>query len=119
VGWFAASGEGIVRVAFADHAAFDLMSQRAARLGRGAPHSRLRLLGDAVQSYFEGSPAPLNETIDWRLTGTTAAETLRRVWNLPFGKSASYQDVCSGLNTYDCGVAMGNNPVPLSEDSPG
>lgn len=110
---FAASGEGIVRVAFADHADFDSMTQRAARPSRGEPHSRLRLLGDAVQSYFEGSPAQLSEAIDWRLSGRATAETLRRVWDIPFGTSASYQNVCSELSAYDCGVAMGNNPLPL------
>jgi methylated-DNA-[protein]-cysteine S-methyltransferase len=110
---FAASGEGVVRVAFADHADFDSITRRAARPSRGTPDSRLRLLGKAVESYFQGSAAPLSEEIDWRLSGTATAETLRRVWDIPFGKSASYQTVYSELNAYDCGVAMGNNPLPL------
>jgi Fe2+ or Zn2+ uptake regulation protein/O6-methylguanine-DNA--protein-cysteine methyltransferase len=110
---FAASGEGIVRVAFAEHADFDALTERAARPSLGASHSRLRLLGDAVEGYFAGSRAPLSEAIDWRLSDAAASETLRRVWDIPFGESASYQDVCAHINAYDCGMAMGNNPVPL------
>ncbi len=110
---FAASDDGIVRVAFADHADFDALAQRAAQPSRGAPQSRLQMLGNAVQAYFAGSQTPLSEAIDWRLGVTAASDTLRRVGNIPFGESASYQDVCAHINAYECGAAMGNNPVPL------
>ncbi len=110
---FAASEEGIVRVAFADHADFDPMAHHAAAPGRNASRSRLRLFGDAVRRYFEGSSAPMSEVIDWRLSRTETAETLRRVWEIPFGESASYRDLGSDLNAYNCGLAMGNNPLPL------
>jgi Fe2+ or Zn2+ uptake regulation protein/O6-methylguanine-DNA--protein-cysteine methyltransferase len=107
-----ASGDGIVHVAFADHADFDPMTKRAALPGPRAARSHLRVLDDALQRYLAGSDALPSQTIDWSMIGTSTA-VLRHVCEIPYGESDSYENVCSDTIPYHCGLAVGHNPIPL------
>lgn len=110
----AASPEGLIRIAFEDHADYEPCAERA-RTRRGGRSARDRLdhLGLSLDAYFGGDHAQAEDLIDW--TGaaserSTALEGLRRI---PFGTSRSYELLGDDLTPYDCGHAIGTNPFPL------
>ena len=107
-----ASDHGIARVVFGDHADFEPIAARDTRRGSKKARSHLQGLDDALRSYLAGSPSSPTDAIDWSLMVPATAEALRSIMTIPYGEYRSYDDVCS-LSPYDCGRAMGNNPIPL------
>ena len=110
----AASSDGILRVAFEDHADFDGLGRRArTRRGSGAGRGRVRALGRTFAAYFEGDRNRAQDVIDWTLMPAVNAEVLREIQEIPFAEPRSYHLLMGGLSAYDCGVAIGANPIPL------
>jgi methylated-DNA-[protein]-cysteine S-methyltransferase len=110
----AASPEGIVRVAFEDHADFPLLAQRArSRRGPVAARRRLGELAKTLETYFGGSHNAIQDVIDWRLSNPGGAEALRSVLEIPYGQPLSYERLKGGLTAFDRGYTMGSNPLPL------
>ena len=110
----AASSEGIVRVAFEDHADFPGLAERArSRRGPAAGRRHLGGLAETLQRYFGGSRNAVQDLIDWRLSAPGAAEALLSVHEIPYGEPRSYEKLHGELSAYDRGYAMGSNPVPL------
>ena len=110
----AASAEGIVRVAFAGHADFDLVAARArSRRGPAAAQARLAELGETLERYFGGSRTPLGDAVDWRLSSTSAASAIGATAAIPFGSSLSYERVEDDVSPLECGRALGGNPVAM------
>jgi methylated-DNA-[protein]-cysteine S-methyltransferase len=105
-----ASTRGIVRIAFSDHADFDAITAAA---GVSVTPTRLRNLDAALREYLAGSEEPLTDAIDWDSVGEATSQTLRRVGKIAFGQGRSYVEIRATLNSYDCGRAMGMNPLPL------
>lgn len=109
-----ASSEGIVHVAYSDHADFDgLLVRSRSRRGATAARARLGVLGDALDAYFAGSHAPIHELIDWRLFTGEQRAALVSVQRIPFAQPCSYECLDSHLDAYARGRLMGVNPLPL------
>jgi Fe2+ or Zn2+ uptake regulation protein/O6-methylguanine-DNA--protein-cysteine methyltransferase len=109
-----ASADGIVRVAFSDHADYDTLMKRAtSRRGPGAGRGRLKDLGVTFGNYFTGDRQPAANLVDWRLMSELGAEALRVVQRIPYATSCSYNLLSSALGAYECGYVIGTNPVPL------
>jgi len=109
-----ASADGIVRVAFEDHADFQSLSMRAkSRRGSIAGRDRLTALGMGVNGYFGGARDALADMIDWHLLSDEIAELMRSVQAIPYAQPVSYDRIMAGMTAYDCGLAVGGNPMPL------
>lgn len=110
----AASAQGIVRVAFQDHADFDSIGTRAkSRRGPGAARGRLGELNAALGRYFGGDQRAATDLIDWRLAAPDSIRALRAVQKIPYAEPRSYDRLMDRLSAYDCGFLMGANPMPL------
>lgn len=110
----AASKDGVCRVAFADHADFESLGLRArTRRGSGAARSRAQAVGVTFDGYFGGGRDRATDVIDWSLVGSEIAAVLRGVQEIPYAEPRSYHLLMDGLSAYDCGVALGANPLPL------
>jgi Fe2+ or Zn2+ uptake regulation protein/O6-methylguanine-DNA--protein-cysteine methyltransferase len=109
-----ASAAGIVHVAFADHADFGNLSERArSRRGPAAARRRLSACSETLERYFAGRQAPAPDAIDWRLLSDAKSRTLTAVQQIPYAQPSSYNRLASELNAYAIGRLMGANPVPL------
>lgn len=110
----AASSEGVARIAFEDHADFPVLTERA-RTRRGPVTGRRRLthLGTTLTEYFDGSHGAGEDAVDWRFCTPDVAAALVSVHEIPYGEPLSYERLEGGLSAFDCGYAMGSNPVPL------
>ncbi len=109
-----ASPDGIVRVAYEDHADFDLLSTRArGRRGSIAGRDRVTALNTAFTGYFGGGRDALTDLIDWHLVPDDTAQLLRAVQKIPYAEPLSYDRIMAAMSAYDCGVAVGTDPMPL------
>jgi methylated-DNA-[protein]-cysteine S-methyltransferase len=109
-----ASSQGIVRVAFEDHADFESLSARAkARRGSMAGRDRLSVLNTGFMEYWGGGRDALGDLIDWRLLPDDVATVLRSVRMIPYAAPRSYDRIMAGMSAYACGAAVGGNPMPL------
>jgi methylated-DNA-[protein]-cysteine S-methyltransferase len=110
----AASAEGIARVAFEHHADFAALAARArSRRGPVAGRRRLHQVAATLEQYFAGSRRPAQDEIDWRFAVPASVEALMSVNEIPYGEPRSYERLDGALSAFDCGRAMGSNPVPL------
>jgi Fe2+ or Zn2+ uptake regulation protein/O6-methylguanine-DNA--protein-cysteine methyltransferase len=110
----AASTEGVARIAFADHADFPVLAERArTRRGPLAGRRRLTHLGTTLAEYFDGSHDAGEDGVDWRFSNPAAATALVSVHEIPYGEPRSYHRLDGELSPFDCGYTMGSNPVPL------
>ncbi|MGH2895788.1 MAG: transcriptional repressor [Solirubrobacteraceae bacterium] len=109
-----ASADGIVRVAFEDHADFESLSTRAkARRGSVAGRARASALNTTFTGYFGGGRDTLADLVDWHLLPDESSGLLRSVQQIPYGEPLSYDRVMATTSAYDCGFVMGANPMPL------
>jgi len=110
----AASGDGICRVAFDDHADFDSIGRRArSRRGSAAARERVQALDATFVGYFGGGRARAEDVIDWSLLPSETALLMRGIQEIPYAEPRSYHVLMGSLSAYDCGVAVGTNPMPL------
>jgi Fur family transcriptional regulator, stress-responsive regulator len=111
---FAASRNGIVRIAFEDHADFDSIGKRAkTRRGTVAGRGRLDALGVTCTAYFGGDRNRALDVVDWSLLTSEIADVLRAVQDIPYAEPRSYHLIMGGMSAYDFGVAVGTDPMPL------
>lgn len=109
-----ASSDGIVRIAFEDHADFECLSRRAkTRRGSMSGRDRLTALNLAFTGYWGGGRTALADLVDWHLLPDDAAELLRSVQAIPYAEPVSYNRIMAGLSAYDCGAVVGADPMPL------
>ena len=109
-----ASRDGVVRVAFEDHADFAAIVARArSRRGSTAGRARCRDLHATFDRYFEGDRRAPVDVVDWRLPGETNAGVLGAVRRIPYAGSLSYERLGGELSARDCGRLMGANPLAL------
>jgi Fe2+ or Zn2+ uptake regulation protein/O6-methylguanine-DNA--protein-cysteine methyltransferase len=111
---FGASSEGIVRIAFEDHADFELLSVRArGRRGSRAGRDRVTALSTTFTGYFGGGRDALPDLIDWHLLAEDSSQLLRAVQHIPYAEPLSYDRLMATMSAYECGFAVGGNPMPL------
>jgi Fe2+ or Zn2+ uptake regulation protein/O6-methylguanine-DNA--protein-cysteine methyltransferase len=109
-----ASSDGIVRIAFEDHADFELLSVRArGRRGSHAGRDRVTALSTTFTGYFGGGRDALPDLIDWHLLAEDSSQLLRAVQHIPYAEPLSYDRLMAAMSAYDCGFAVGGNPMPL------
>jgi len=109
-----ASTDGVVHLAFSEHADFaSLIARARARRGAVAARGRLTELTASLEDYFSGSPVPLTDVIDWRMLSSDQRGALLSVQRIPWHGSCSYEQLDSTLDPYACGRLMGCNPLPL------
>jgi Fe2+ or Zn2+ uptake regulation protein/O6-methylguanine-DNA--protein-cysteine methyltransferase len=109
-----ASSQGIARVAFEDHADFASLSTRAkARRGSVAGRNRATALTTAFTGYFGGGRDALADLVDWRFLPEASSRLLRSVQQIPYAEPLSYDRIMATMSAYDCGFALGTNPMPL------
>lgn len=110
----ASSASGIVRLAFEDHADFGGLFERArSRRGSAAARKRLHQLDSGIRSYFGGGHEGMFDVIDWRSVEPAVVEVLEATRDIPYAAPLSYDRLGSKISAYQCGYAMGSNPVPL------
>jgi Fe2+ or Zn2+ uptake regulation protein/O6-methylguanine-DNA--protein-cysteine methyltransferase len=110
----AASTEGIVRLAFDDHADFSPIAGRArSRRGPTAARDRLRVLDGSLRSYFAGSPARLTDVVDWRHTTEAGRRLFPAAQEIPYSEHGSYERLSGDVSAYEIGRVMGSNPWPV------
>jgi Fur family ferric uptake transcriptional regulator len=109
----AASPEGIVRVAFADHADAEAISMRSrTRRGPGAARERLRAAAITLEGYFDGDRTPSADLLD-HLPDNHSDELVEAVRRIPYAESLSYELLGESLSPYEAGLLLGGNPVAL------
>ena len=109
-----ASSDGIVRVAYEDHADFDLLSTRAkGRRGSIAGRDRVTALTTSFTGYFGGGRDAMADLVDWHLISDETAQLLRAVQKIPYAEPLSYDRLMARMSAYDCGFAVGTDPMPL------
>ena len=109
-----ASSDGIVRVAYEDHADFDLLSTRAkGRRGSIAGRDRVTALNTSFTGYFGGGRDAMADLVDWHLISDETAQLLRAVQKIPYAEPLSYDRLMARMSAYDCGFAVGTDPMPL------
>ncbi|MEA2170047.1 MAG: Fur family transcriptional regulator, stress-responsive regulator [Solirubrobacteraceae bacterium] len=112
---FAASADGIARVAFEEHADFAALAERArSRRGGHGARDRAAHLVDGVDRFLAGDHEPMADLVDWGVVGKQGRTSLEATHTVGWGERRSYHRVCGeGLDAYACGYLMGSNPVPL------
>jgi Fe2+ or Zn2+ uptake regulation protein/O6-methylguanine-DNA--protein-cysteine methyltransferase len=110
----AATPDGLLRVAFEDHA--DAEALRAATSSRrGSPAAR-RHLSDVeakLQRYFAGATEPIECDIDWDRLAPSAGVALRATESIPYDGRRSYSALATELPARELGNIMGTNPIPI------
>jgi len=109
----AASADGIVRVAFADHADAESIAARArTRRGPSAARDRLRKATDTLEGYFGGDRTPSSDLLE-QLPDHDQGDLLDAVRRIPYAGSLSYERLGEVLSPYASGRLLGGNPVAL------
>jgi Fe2+ or Zn2+ uptake regulation protein/O6-methylguanine-DNA--protein-cysteine methyltransferase len=96
-----ASANGMVRIAFEDHADAPALAERA-RSRRGPRQARER--ADRVSETID---------VDWGHAEQAAAGALEATRLIPYGSPRSYERLGVEIEAYRCGFSMGSNPVPM------
>ncbi len=110
----ACSSQGIVRLAFDDHADADALSRRAkTRRGERGARNRAEALGTALENYFGGGLDAAEEVVDWGRAEAATSGALEATRGIPYGEPRSYERLGFEIRAYDCGYAMGSNPIPM------
>jgi methylated-DNA-[protein]-cysteine S-methyltransferase len=113
---FAASAEGLLRVAFAeDSDAGALRELVARRRGGDAARTHLDCFEAELGRYFasEGN-GEIECSIDWEAFAANTRSSLAAVREVPFGDRRSYLELAGELGPQDLGRAYGANPIPLA-----
>jgi Fe2+ or Zn2+ uptake regulation protein/O6-methylguanine-DNA--protein-cysteine methyltransferase len=110
----ASSSRGIVRLAFEDHADYDALSARArTRRGERAARNRAETLGTALESYFGGGLDAAEDVVDWGRAEEATSGSLEATRRIPYGEPRSYERLGVEIGAYECGYAIGSNPIPM------
>jgi Fe2+ or Zn2+ uptake regulation protein/O6-methylguanine-DNA--protein-cysteine methyltransferase len=110
----ASSSQGIVRLAFEDHADYGALSTRArTRRGERAARNRAEALGTALESYFDGGLDAAEDVVDWGRAEEATSGSLEATRGIPYGEPRSYERLGVEIGAYECGYAMGSNPIPM------
>ena len=110
----ASSSDGIVRLAFEDHADFDRLAERSrSRRGGRAARRRAGQLGTSLDTYFGGGLDPPEDIVDWGGAEQATSGALESTRGIPYGSPRSYERLGVEIEAYACGYAMGTNPIPL------
>lgn len=115
----AATDAGLVRVAFEYEGFEAVVEELSTRLRTHARQDAHRLdeVSRELERYFAGSLRAFTVPVDYALSSGFRREVLRRLPRIPYGSSASYQEVArlagSPRAARAVGSACATNPVPI------
>jgi Fe2+ or Zn2+ uptake regulation protein/O6-methylguanine-DNA--protein-cysteine methyltransferase len=110
----AASADGIVRIAFEDHADFDPFLERArSRRGPKGARDRLAHASTAIEGFLGGSERVSDDLLDEGAAELIDTGILTATRRVAYGATLSYERLDGDLGPYDRGWAMGTNPMPI------
>ncbi len=105
----AATEKGVRRLAFPEQAAFAALGEHArARRGPRAARERAEAVCAQVTAFLAGE----QESVDAPVDAQTGAD-LKATQTIARGSTRSYHRLDDATDPYDCGYAMGTNPVPI------
>lgn len=115
----AATGVGLVRVAFASEDHDAVLGELAGRIGvriLAAP-ARLDRVAQELDEYFAGTRRAFDVDLDWRLTAGFRSVVLHHLPEIEYGHTASYAAVAALTDSPRAvravGSACASNPLPL------
>lgn len=115
----AATDAGLVRVAF-EYEGFEAVVEELSTRLRAHARRDARRLDEAsreLECYFAGTLRAFAVFVDHALSSGFRREVLRRLPHIPYGSSASYQEVAEQVGSPRAARAVGsacaNNPVPI------
>jgi methylated-DNA-[protein]-cysteine S-methyltransferase len=115
----AATGRGLVRVAFPEEDPDYVLERLARRISpriveTPAPLEEVRR---ELDEYFIGRRREFELPLDWTLVGAFARRVLRATAEIPYGGVLSYGEVASEAGSprgsRAAGNALGSNPIPI------
>jgi methylated-DNA-[protein]-cysteine S-methyltransferase len=115
----AATGRGLVRVAFPEEETDSVLERLARRLSPRIVEARAPLdpVRRELEEYFAGSRRKFGLTVDWSLVGPFGRRVLRVTSEIPYGGVLSYAEVAaeagSPRGSRAAGNALGSNPIPI------
>jgi methylated-DNA-[protein]-cysteine S-methyltransferase len=112
--YLAASSDGLLRVAFKEHAdAERIEALIGSRRGGEGARAHLAQAIDALRRYLGGEGRQVECAIDWDALGSAEASALMAVRDVPYGERRSYQQLPVDLGVSELGRSLGANPIPL------
>jgi O-6-methylguanine DNA methyltransferase len=111
----AASERGIVRMALESHADFDFLLARCrSRVSTSsAAKAHLAHATEALEAYLAGDQRQAEEALDPETPNLVSLPALQATRLIPYGEARSYDRLGVPIAPYDCGYAMGTNPIPI------
>ncbi|MEV4603078.1 methylated-DNA--[protein]-cysteine S-methyltransferase [Amycolatopsis sp. NPDC049253] len=115
----AATGAGLVRVAFSVEDHGSVLTELAAAISPRvlAAPARLDAVSRELDEYFAGRRHTFDVAVDLRLAKGFRREVLRRLGEIPYGSTRSYSEVAAAAGSPKAvravGTACARNPVPL------
>ncbi len=115
----AATGRGLVRLAFPEEDLDSVLERLARRISprvveASAPLDRVRR---ELDEYFGGRRQKFELPLDWTLVGAFGRRVLRVTSEIPYGGVLSYREVASDAGSprgsRAAGNALGSNPIPI------
>lgn len=115
-----ATRRGIVRIGLPaenpDEVLDDLARRVSLRTIR-APRATIATARYELDEYFQGARQTFDVALDWRLSRGFRREVLRATALIPYGHTASYQDVAGRAGSpravRAAGTALATNPLPI------
>lgn len=112
--FLAATPDGLIRVAFEDHADADALRARgSSRRGSHAARSHLSHGREELSRYFVGDTEPINCEVDWKTLTPSAKLALQATVRIPYAATRSYAGLGLDVSARELGSIMGGNPLPI------
>jgi Fur family transcriptional regulator, stress-responsive regulator len=111
----AASGEGLLRIAFEGHGDADELRARAAsRRGGRQARAHVERAASELQDYLLGRCSEIDCPVDWGGLAVPDGRALAATKAIPYGDHRSYTALGSERPAHDIGLTMGANPIPIA-----
>jgi len=115
----AASDRGLLRLAFPEENADDVLERLAARVSPRIVRAPAQLdrVRRELDEYFEGRRREFELALDWTLVGPFGRRVLGATARIPYGRVLTYTDVAaeagSPRGSRAAGNALGATPIPI------
>lgn len=112
--FLAATPDGLIRVAFEDHADADpLRALSSTRRGSHAARGHLSHAQEELSRYLLGDTDPINCEIAWEKLPPSAKLALQATTRIPYATTRSYDGLGLDLTAHELGSIMGANSIPI------
>jgi O-6-methylguanine DNA methyltransferase len=110
-----ATGAGVVRMAFPEHADAERLLSLSRRRGTASARQQLQAAAAGLERYFDGRQLDAPWEIDWSAIDPRIGSALRATLEIPYGEHRSYSelDLVPGHRARELGWIFGSNPIPI------